>query len=132
MKKAILLVVLSFFLAFQGCKEEKSGIAKVISAQEVYDAVYKSDGDHQLVDVRTEEEFGASHLKDAQNICVTMDNFEERAKGLDKNKPVYVYCKSGGRSARAAKILTDMGFTKVYDLQGGITNWEEKGLEIAN
>ena len=132
MTKAILLVVLSFFLAFQGCKEEKSGIAKVISAQEVYDAVYMSDGDHQLVDVRTEEEFGASHLKDAQNICVTMDNFEERAKGLDKNKPVYVYCKSGGRSARAAKILTDMGFTKVYDLQGGITNWEEKGLEIAN
>lgn len=132
MKKAILLVVFSFFLVFQGCNEEKSGIAKVISAQEVYDAVYSSDGDHQLVDVRTEEEFGVSHLKDAQNICVTMDNFEERAKGLDKNKPVYVYCKSGGRSAMAAQILTNMGFTKVYDLQGGITNWEEKGLETAN
>lgn len=132
MKKAILLVVFSFFLVFQSCNEQKSSIAKVISAQEVYDAVYDSEGDHQLVDVRTEEEFGVSHLKDAQNICVTMDNFEERAKGLDKNKPVYVYCKSGGRSARAAKILTDMGFTKVYDLQGGITNWEEKGLETAN
>jgi rhodanese-related sulfurtransferase len=132
MKKAILLVILSFFLAFQSCKEEKSSIAKVISAQEVYDAVYNGDGNYQLVDVRTEEEFGASHLKDAQNICVTMDNFKERAKGLDKDKPVYVYCKSGGRSARASKILTDMGFTQVYDLQGGITNWEEKGLETEN
>ncbi len=132
MKKAILLAVFSLFIAFQSCDDGKSGMAKVISPQEVYDAVYNSDGEHQLVDVRTEEEFGASHLKDAQNICVTMDNFEERAKGLDKNKPVYVYCKSGGRSAKAAKILTDMGFTKVYDLQGGITNWEEKGLETAN
>jgi rhodanese-related sulfurtransferase len=132
MRKAILLVVFSFILAFQSCKEEKSNIAKVISAQEVYDAVYKGDGSPQLVDVRTEEEFGVSHLKDAQNICVTMDNFKERTKDLDKNKPVYVYCKSGGRSAKAAKILTDMGFTKVYDLQGGITNWEEKGLEIEN
>jgi len=132
MKKGILLAVFSLFIAFQSCKEEKSSVAKVISAQEVYDAVYSSEGDHQLVDVRTEEEFGASHLKDAQNICVTMDNFKDRAKGLDKNKPVYVYCKSGGRSAKAAKILIDMGFTKVYDLQGGITNWEEKGLEIEN
>ena len=132
MKKTILLAVFSFFLAFQGCNEEKSSIAKVISAQEVYDAVYNSEGDHQLVDVRTEEEFGASHLKDAQNICVTMDNFKERVKGLDKNKPVYVYCKSGGRSAKAAKILTEIGFTKVFDLQGGITNWEEKGLETEN
>jgi rhodanese-related sulfurtransferase len=132
MKKAILFAVFSLFIAFQSCKEEKSSIAKVISAQEVYDAVYNSDGNHQLVDVRTEEEFGVSHLKDAQNICVTMDNFKERAKGLDKNKPVYVYCKSGGRSAKAAKILTDMGFTKVYDLQGGITNWEDKGLETTD
>jgi len=50
-------------------------------------------------------------------------------KTLDKNKPVYVYCAVGGRSATAAKILSDMGFTEVYDLEGGIINWEEKNLE---
>jgi len=70
-----------------------------------------------------------SHLKNAQNICVTNNDFQEKVKKLDKNKPVYVYCEKGGRSANAAKILTEMGFKKVYDLQGGITNWEESGLE---
>ena len=129
MKKLFLLAIFSFFLIFQGCKEERSGFVKVISPQEVYDAVYGKDSSVQLVDVRTQEEFGVSHLKDAQNICVTNNDFQEKVKTLDKNKPIYVYCKKGGRSAQAAQILTKMGFTKVYDLQGGITNWEEKGLE---
>ncbi|WP_158548330.1 rhodanese-like domain-containing protein [Marixanthomonas ophiurae] len=89
----------------------------------------ESDEQSQLVDVRTTEEFGVSHLKDAQNICVTDADFQEKIKDLDKTKPVYVYCRSGGRSARAAKILEENGFTKVYDLQGGITSWDEQGLE---
>ena len=129
MKKLFLLAIFSFFLIFQGCKEEKSEFVKIISPQEVYDGVYGKDSDVQLVDVRTQKEFGVSHLKDAQNICVTNNDFQEKVKTLDKNKPVYVYCKKGGRSAKAAKILTKMGFTKVYDLQGGILNWEKKGLE---
>ena len=129
MKKLFLLATFSFFFILQGCKEEKSGFVKVISPQEVFDAVYGNDNDVQLVDVRTQEEFGVSHLKDAQNICVTNDDFQKKVKTLDKNKPVYVYCKKGGRSAQAAQILTEMGFTQVYDLDGGITNWEENNLE---
>jgi rhodanese-related sulfurtransferase len=132
MKNTILCAIFCLVLPFHGCNENKSSVAKVISAQEVYDAVYSGDGNHQLIDVRSEEDFGVSHLKNAQNICVTKDDFKERVKGLDKNKPVYVYCKAGGRSAQAAKILTDMGFVKVFDLQGGLTNWKEKGLELAN
>jgi predicted sulfurtransferase len=46
-------------------------------------------------------------------------------EALDKEKPVMVYCKSGGRSARAASILKDKGFENVYDLDGGIIGWEE-------
>ncbi|MCT8340797.1 rhodanese-like domain-containing protein [Flavobacteriaceae bacterium TK19130] len=89
----------------------------------------QEDNSAQLVDVRTVEEFSASHLRDAQNICVTDDDFEERVKALDKSQPVYVYCRSGGRSARAAKTLRDLGFERVYDLDGGILNWEKEGLE---
>ena len=102
----------------------------MVSPQEVYNAVYGPSGkSYQLVDVRTPEEYGASHLRDAQNICVTEADFEEKVKGLDKSKPIYVYCKKGGRSAKAAQILAEMGFTEIYDLQGGITAWDEKGLE---
>ncbi|OAB81698.1 hypothetical protein ULVI_00805 [Cochleicola gelatinilyticus] len=98
---------------------------------EVNNSFYTSE-DAQLIDVRTSQEFTVSHLKDAQNICVTNDDFEEKVKNLDKNKPVYLYCKKGGRSAKAAEILADMGFKEIYDLQGGITNWEESGFETEN
>ena len=129
MKKYIFYLLLGFLLAFQSCNNEKQKVMKVISPQEVYNAVYNDKAAVQLVDVRTQEEYAVSHLKDAQNICVTNSDFEEKVKTLDKNKPVYVYCAVGGRSATAAKILSDMGFTEVYDLEGGITNWEEKNLE---
>lgn len=85
----------------------------------------------QLIDVRRANEYKVSHLKEAQNICVTDSDFKDKVASLDPKKPVYVYCKKGGRSAKAATILKDMGFTKIYDLQGGITNWEKNELEVA-
>lgn len=126
MKKLILLLL--FSLALYACQETKDGKIEMISPEQVYDAVY-SENSLQLVDVRTEDEYAVSHLKNAQNICVTNDDFEKKVEGLDKDKPVYVYCQKGGRSARAAEILKELGFTKVYDLQGGIENWEDKNLE---
>lgn len=126
------LFVLVTVLTFVSCSEPAKDI-RAVSPQEVYDAVYnKSNTSLQLVDVRTAEEYGVSHLKDAQNICVTEEDFQEKVKTLDKDKPVYVYCKSGGRSAKAAVILAEMGFTKIYDIAGGITAWEEDGLETSN
>ena len=126
---------LSFLLiiaVLAGCKNEvTTGEIEVISPLQVYEAVYGSDS-LQLVDVRTAEEYSVSHLKNAQNICVTDDDFEQQVGSLDKTKPVYVYCRSGKRSARAAKILKEMGFTKVYDLEGGIMEWQENELETVN
>lgn len=104
---------------------------QMVSAVQVYEAVYGEDS-LQLVDVRTADEYEVSHLKNAQNICVTSTDFKEKVAGLDKEKPVYVYCKKGGRSAKAAIILKEMGFTKVYDLQGGLTSWQQEGLETIN
>lgn len=120
---AVAVVVLSV-----GCKEVSAKEVTVISPEEFQQAIQRNR-QLQLVDVRTSEEFKTSHLQDAQNICVTDSDFEERVKTLDKSKPVYVYCRKGGRSARAAEILAEMGFTEVYDLQGGLTNWEAQGFE---
>ncbi|MCF6307079.1 MAG: rhodanese-like domain-containing protein [Flavobacteriaceae bacterium] len=132
MKKIMIVCTLSIMLAFQSCKDYSkdtatTGDIELISPQQVYDAVYSADS-VQLVDVRTPNEYNTSHLKGAQNICVTDNDFKEKVKSLDKNKPVYVYCKMGGRSAKAAKKLKDMGFTKIYDMDGGILLWEEKKL----
>ena len=120
------MIGLSFI--FQACNNTDTKEIQMVSPIQVYEAVYGEDS-MQLVDVRTEDEYNVSHLKSAQNICVTSNDFKEKVKTLDKKKPVYVYCKKGGRSAKAAAILKEMGFTKVYDLQGGLTSWQEEGLE---
>lgn len=100
---------------------------EVLAPKAMYE-ILLNDPSAQLVDVRTKDEFAVSHLKDAQNICVTDNDFKQKVAFLDRSKPVYVYCKKGGRSAQASKILKQMGFTKIFDLQGGITNWEQQQL----
>lgn len=136
--KKILIIALGIGITFfSSCKESPTQITDIkgdielISPQQVYDAIYK-DRSIQLVDVRTPEEFKGNHLKGAQNICVTSDDFKEKVKILDKNKPVYVYCYKGGRSAQAALALKELGFTKIYDMDGGILLWEENKLELSN
>ena len=137
MRKSIIFTLLLVSIIFGACKETPSDITSIkgdiefISPQQVYDAIYK-DPSIQLVDVRTPEEYKGNHLKGAQNICVTSDDFKEKVKILDKNKPVYVYCYKGGRSAEAAIQLKDLGFTKIYDMDGGILLWEENKLELSN
>ncbi len=80
MKKVLFVLICAILVSFQSCKEEKGAIVEVISPQEVYDAVYSKDTEAQLVDVRTSSEFTVSHLKNAQNICVTNNDFKEKVK----------------------------------------------------
>ncbi len=83
----------------------------------------------QLVDVRTPKEFTNERIKGAVNInYYKKDLFKKEMAKLDKSKPVYVYCRSGVRSSRSAKILKNAGF-KVYDLKGGILDWKRNNLE---
>lgn len=132
MQKAFFFFGLITLLLFVGCKDNATTeIITLVSPQEVYDAVYNSD-EVQLVDVRTKEEFVGGHIGKAQNVCVTDEDFKQKAAKLNKEKPVYVYCKGGGRSARAAEILKEMGFKEIYDMQGGIVNWESQGLQKTN
>ncbi|KGK88600.1 rhodanese-like domain-containing protein [Clostridium sp. HMP27] len=75
-----------------------------------------------LLDVRTKEEYDTGHIKGSMLIPVDNLNAEADNKLKDKNSPIFVYCRSGNRSVTAAKILTNLGYTNVYNL-GGINNW---------
>ncbi|WP_420401733.1 rhodanese-like domain-containing protein [Flagellimonas sp.] len=77
----------------------------------------------QLVDVRTPEEYAGGHIGDAINIHIKASDFEERISQMDKEAPIYLYCKKGGRSNQAAKRLVGMGFQTVYDYSGGYDDW---------
>lgn len=88
----------------------------------------------QLLDVRTPEEFNQGHLADAMLANWNeKDEFIRRIEAMDKDKPVYIYCLSGKRSAAAADLLREKGFSQVTELEGGVNAWKqaEKSLEGA-
>lgn len=78
----------------------------------------------QLADVRTSQEFNSGHIPNAENIDFFQPViFAEKFAKFSKKEPVYIYCRSGNRSLTAARKLVQMGFSKVYDLEGGFMNW---------
>jgi len=100
---------------------------KVLTAKEFSDAI-SGKTTLQLVDVRTPEEFANGHIQNAQNFNVNGSEFMTQLSTLDKSKPVYVYCLSGGRSSAAAQKIISAGFSEVYELEGGMMKWRAAGL----
>ncbi|HLV70354.1 MAG TPA: rhodanese-like domain-containing protein [Xanthomarina sp.] len=125
--KHLLLSILFMGLVL-GCKETKSDNVKIVTAKEMQSILELEDV--QLIDVRTPEEFSEGFIKDAQNIDFYSDTFKEDILKLDKTKPVILYCKSGRRSADCSEKLIEAGFVKVYDLEGGITQWKHQGYGV--
>lgn len=82
----------------------------------------------QIIDVRTPEEYATGHIENSDNVNWLGDSFVARSDKYDKTKPVFVYCKSGGRSQKAADKLHELGFTTIYNLDGGMLKWEAAGL----
>ncbi|WP_217586688.1 rhodanese-like domain-containing protein [Lentibacillus saliphilus] len=78
----------------------------------------------QLIDVREPQEFERGHILGARNIPLTQ--MKQRLVELRKDKPVYLYCQSGSRSARAAELLRKKGYTNINHLKGGFKKWTGK------
>jgi len=81
-----------------------------------------------IVDVRTPGEFSLGHIANAINCDWRGDDFEKQIAPLDKSKPVFVYCLSGGRSSKAANQMRIEGFTTVFELSGGMLSWRDANL----
>lgn len=87
----------------------------------------------QLLDVRTASEHKNGHLKNSlQADWLNKQQFADRIQYLDKSKPVLIYCASGIRSAEAAKLMIEKGFTSVQNMQGGINAWKREGRAIVS
>lgn len=81
-----------------------------------------------VLDVRTPDEFSKGHLKDARNVNWNGTDFDKQVAALNKTTPLFVYCLGGGRSASATAHLRSLGYTNVYELDGGILAWRKAGL----
>lgn len=126
--KTGLLLLMIFGLT--SCLKPKTEGVEVLNADQFEQKLQMEDV--QLVDVRTADEFAEGHLPNAINIDINGDEFELQTAKLDKEKPVMVYCKMGGRSAKAASKLKEQGFKNITDLDGGITSWKEAEKNIEN
>lgn len=93
-----------------------------LSGQAFLDDLKENDG--VLVDVRSSQEYAAGHIQGAENMDFLGRQFKARAENLPKEKPIYVYCKSGTRSKMAARTLQKLGFEKVVNLSGGTMGWK--------
>ena len=114
-----LSLICLLFLSCQGQQTKTVQTVDVTAFAEKLKATDKA----QLLDVRTPEEFSSGHIENATNVNWNGDDFVAKAEKYDKSKPVFVYCKVGGRSAQAADKLAELGFKEIYNLDGGIMKW---------
>ena len=113
---------MSFFASLFGSKTSQSDTIKLLSPEEFKAQVENKNV--QLIDVRTPPEFKGGHIKGAKNIDFFSGKFNVEFNKLNKDKAVYVYCRSGSRSRQTSKKLEAMGFTEIYDLKGGILRYK--------
>ena len=140
MRRILVIVLLASIVHMACCQNSahSQGKTKQTISVEEFEKKLAATANAQLIDVRTPEEYRNSHLKNAINIDYSSSDFEGQLDKLDKSKPVLVYCLSGGRSFNAANKMQNMGFTQVYNMDGGIMKWTnaskpiEKGITPAN
>jgi rhodanese-related sulfurtransferase len=104
-------------------------IAKNVSAAE-FKGLIDDRADAVLLDVRTSNEVAQGVIKNAVHIDFYDGSFMKELDKLDKSKPVLIYCRSGRRSAAAMSKMSELGFTEIYNLQGGIIEWANAGEEV--
>ncbi len=126
----------------------RSPVVKIISTDEAEELL---DGDIPLVDVRTEEEFSDGHIPGAINVPLLLETSQGRKENpeflevmsalFEKDQPLVLHCKAGGRSQKACQLLEQQGYTALHDMEAGfegkkdpfgrlIPGWSQEGREI--
>jgi len=106
---------------------EKKATETVLTPQE-FDVRYKATENAILLDVRRPEEIAGGKIANSQNI-VWDASFADNISGLE-HKPIFIYCASGIRSAKAAAVLKEKGYAEVYELYGGMGAWKSAGMPV--
>lgn len=122
MRITIFALLLSLITVSCTSTNGQSKSFKNINAQE-FKSLSK-EKDIVIIDVRTAGEVRDGYIKGATLFFDVNQDFKDKVKSLDKTKTYLVYCRSGARSSNASGIMIDAGFSKVYNLSGGIMGWD--------
>ena len=129
MKLSFTLLLLSFvFIACQNSSKTTAALNEnaaytQLSVQE-FKAKLATVENSQLIDVRTPREFEKGNISGSKMINFKDRTFAAEMAKLDKSRPLFIYCQSGGRSLSACKQVVNDGFTEVYELKGGYGDWK--------
>ena len=140
MKKLLLVLSLSLFIGVVltgGCvstetvsPNQETQIIENITPPEAFTLIQdnQNNPDFVILDVRTPEEFADGHIENAINLDYYSETFRDELNKLDEGKKYLIYCRSGNRSGKALNIMQELNFREVYNMSGGILEWEAEGL----
>jgi phage shock protein E len=125
---AVAVLSLSAAAGLVGCSGGGTAAVTTIGADQLVGVA--SQPGVVVLDVRTPAEFAEGHLPDAVNIDISDPTFTEQIDALPRDASYVVYCRSGNRSAQAAALMADAGFTDVYDVDAGLATLAEAGVPL--
>ncbi len=130
MKNFLIVVFMTLILvpALSGCVTQSPEKAQYIdtSVQQAKEMIDKDEV--FILDVRTQEEYNAGHIRNSTLIPV--QDLSKRLNEVPRDRNILVYCKTGGRSTAASELLANNGFTRIYNMKSGITEWTKAGYEV--
>ena len=138
--KNLLMLVLSVSLVaivlVGGCvqytknQETLTQTIENVTPQEAFTLIQdnQNNPDFVILDVRTPEEFAEGYIENAIIIDYYSETFRDELNKLDKDKKYLIYCRSGNRSGKTVPIMVELNFREVYNMTGGIIQWEAEGL----
>ena len=110
----------------------QEGVFKDIAPNEASELIKKNSGNPNFVimDVRTPEEYREGYIENSVNINYLGKTFRNEVLKLDRTKIYLLYCRSGRRSKEVQDIMKGLGFKEVYNMPGGILQWQAEGLKV--
>ncbi|MEX1280952.1 MAG: rhodanese-like domain-containing protein [Acidimicrobiia bacterium] len=121
-----LLVLVGLVAAGCGADNEARDFTRVDA--DGFAAAIDADAAGVVIDLRTSEEIAVGYIEGASQLDFYESSFESVLEGLDRDTHYLVYCNSGNRSAETLRLMKDLGFTQVTELDGGIQAWNAAGL----
>lgn len=113
--------VMAFAIVLTSCAQNGENTYSNVKVEELKEHM---GTESIILDIRTPEEIAEGYVEGAKMINFYDENFMTEVEKLDKDAEIYVYCHSGGRSAKASQMMAEKGFKHVHNVEGGITAWK--------
>jgi phage shock protein E len=129
MRSTIASVVLALIVA--ACGGTQAAQPVLVDAAEAHELI-GNEPELVVLDVRTPPEVAEGTLPGAVVIDLSSPTFRSQIEELDRDTTYLVYCRSGNRSQEATRLMAELGFSDIYELDGGIVAWINGGMAVTS